>query len=259
MKLFHRTSNGASVTPTPDGFKFAIPKSKLDQFRLAQVDNYARLPRREFSAHPPLILSLRMSASSESIPGTWGFGLWNDPFGLSLGFGGSPFSLPVLPNAIWFFHASPRNYLSFRNDKPAQGFLAQAFSSPHFHPMQLPIGLMFPFSKKKTRELLSHIVDEDSALISVDVTQWHSYRLEWSLNRSAFWVDESLVLETNVSPRPPLGLVIWMDNQYAAFTPQGKMMWGLEENSTEAWLEIQNLELSTESKSTTRKSSLIIQ
>ncbi len=209
------------------------------------MDSYARQQRREFSAHPPLTLSLRARASSEAIPGTWGFGLWNDPFGLSLGFGGNPFSLPALPNAVWFFHASPKNYLSFRDNKPAQGFLTQVFSSPHFHPMQFPIGFILPFSKKKARRLLGRIINEDSAIVRVDITQWHSYRLEWSPNRSAFWMDEALVLDTPVSPRPPLSLVVWMDNQYAAFTPDGKLKWGLEKNLTEAWLEIEKVELNT--------------
>jgi len=49
-------------------------------------------------------------------------------------------------------------------------------------------------------------------------------------------------LDTPVSPRPPLGLVIWMDNQYAAFTPDGELKWGLENNLTEARLEIENIE-----------------
>ena len=242
MNLFHYSRNGASVSSTSNGFRFTIPESLLNQFRLAQADSYARLPRREFSTRPPLTFSLRARASSESIPGTWGFGLWNDPFGLSLGFGGNSFSLPALPNAIWFFHASKKNYLSFRADKPTQGFFVQVMSSPDFHPLLLPIGLVFPFSKKNARRYLSRIIDEDAATVSVDVTQWHSYRFEWSLNRSTFWVDESLVLDTPVSPRPPLGLVIWMDNQYAAFTPDGELKWGLENNLTEARLEIENIE-----------------
>lgn len=243
MNLFHRSRNGAAVSPTSDGFRFTIPKSTLNQYRLAQVDSYARLSRQEFSGRPPLTLSLRARASSDSIPGTWGFGLWNDPFGLSLGFGGNPFSLPALPNAIWFFHASAQNYLSLRDDRPAQGFLAQTFSSPHFHPIQIPVGFMFPFSKKGARRLLSRMIQEDSTIVSAGLTQWHNYRFEWSPNRSSFWVDEALVLATSVSPRPPLGLVIWLDNQFAAFTPDGKTKWGLEDNLVEAWLEVENVEL----------------
>ncbi|HUH97534.1 MAG TPA: hypothetical protein VLZ89_09265 [Anaerolineales bacterium] len=249
MNLFPRSSHGASVSSTSNGFRFTIPESRLERFRLAQVDSYARLPRRGFSARPPLTVALRARVSSESIPGTWGFGLWNDPLGLSLGFGGNPASLPALPNTVWFFHASPRSYLSFRDDKPAHGFLAQTFSSPQFHPMQVLIGFMLPFSRKRARQLLGRIIDEDSAIVSADATQWHSYRLEWSPKGSAFWLDEALVLETTVSPRPPLGLVLWMDNQYAAFMPDGTLKWGLEKNLTEAWLEIEDLELRTQGRS----------
>ena len=36
-------------------------------------------------------------------------------------------------------------------------------------------------------------------------------------------MDDELVFESQVSPRPPLGLVIWIDNQFAAFTPEGNI------------------------------------
>lgn len=242
MNLFHRTSSGASIIPISGGFRFTIPESQFGQYRLAQLEDYAGLERNAFPSHPPVTLSLHARASSEILPGTWGFGFWNDPFP-SLGFNGYPPRLPALPNAIWFFYASPMNYLSFREDKPAQGFVAQTFRSPRFHPSLLPAGLILPFSRRATHRILSRIIDEDAAIVSADATQWHNYRLEWSPNRSTFWVDESLVLDTPVSPRPPLGLVIWMDNQYAAFTPDGKLKWGLENNLTEAWLEIENIEI----------------
>ncbi len=245
MKLYYRTSNQASVTQISNGCRLWIPASAQYRYRLAQADDYVHLPRDKFHALPPMTFSLEARASSESIPGTWGFGLWNDPFGLSLGFGGNPFSLPALPNATWFFHASAKNYLSFRNDRPAQGFYAQTFRSPHFHPLLPLVSLIFPFSKKKARQHLSRIIDEDSATISIDVVQWHKYLIEWNLSQSTFRVDGTPVLETAVSPRPPLGVVIWIDNQYAAFTPNGDLKWGLEKNLSEAWLEIKNVEITT--------------
>ena len=243
MNLHPRSSKDASVIPISNGFRLGISASSQTEYRLSQTDDYERLPRRKFSERPPLTFSLQARASSESIPGTWGFGLWNDPFGLSFGFGGNPFSLPALPNAIWFFHASPNNYLSFQNNKPAQGFLAQTFRSPRFHPSLVPFGLTFPFSKKKARQYLGQIIDEDSAIVSVGVTQWHRYRLDWDTSHSTFWVDETSVFETVISPHPPLGLVIWIDNQYAAFTQDGELKWGVETNSSEAWLEIKNINL----------------
>jgi len=222
------------------GYRLVIPPGHAKRFSLAQLDDYSFLPRRKFSWQPPLTLSLRARISEQNLPGTWGFGLWNDPFGLSIGFGGNASRLPALPNAAWFFHASDQNYLTFRDDKPGNGFLAQSFHSPSFHKSLIPAGLALPFSPKTTRRVLSQVIGEDGIRISVDVTQWHAYRLEWSPQQVAWHVDDVPILESPIVPRSPLGLVIWMDNQYAAFRPNGKLRWGLQKNPP-AWMEIENL------------------
>ena len=54
-------------------------------------------------------------------------------------------------------------------------------------------------------------------------------------------VDNVLVFESAVSPKGPLGLVIWIDNQYAAFTPEGKIGFGVLENPEPAWLEVKDI------------------
>ena len=221
-----------------------IQKGDSSGYRDAQLDDYSQLPRHRFP-HRTLSFSLRARTSSIFPAGTWGFGLWNDPFGLSLGFGGSPFRLPALPNAVWFFYASSQNYLSFTDDKPAQGFLAQTFRSPKFHPLLMLAGLALPFSRRVTRKLLSKVIDEDSVAISVDVTQWHRYKLEWEAKRTAWYVDDALVFESTVSPNAsrPLGVIIWIDNQYAAFTPEGKIAFGVLEGKEE-WLEVEDIIIS---------------
>ncbi len=84
---------------------------------------------------------------------------------------------------------------------------------------------------------------ERAGIPSVDPTQWHRYQIDWREKRVSFLVDDVLVLETSVSPHPPLGLVIWIDNQYAAFTPEGKIGFGVLENPEPAWLEIKDLEI----------------
>ena len=256
-----RATQNASVQPIQNGWRLGIQKGDSLSYRDAQLDDYSQLPRHKFP-HQTLSLSLRAKASSSSAAGTWGFGLWNDPFGLSLGFGGSPFRLPALPNAAWFFSASPQNYLSFTHDKPAQGFLAQTFRSPKFHPLLFLAGLALPFSRKLTRKILSKIIKEDGVVLwsptaccrdtqeqapalqsqGVDVTQWHAYRLEWSAKRVLFYVDDAQVFESPVSPNPPLGVIIWIDNQYAAFTPEGRIAFGVLEGKEE-WLEIEGLEI----------------
>lgn len=235
-----RTTPNASIDKTENGYILKIPAGDSSSYRFAQIDDYFGLARKRFPHHS-LTLSLRARVSSLSLPGTWGFGVWNDPFGMSLGFGGNRFRLPTLPNAAWFFGASKENYLSF-GDKPAQGFLAQSFRAPKFHPSLFPAGLALPFSAKTTRRMLGKVIAEDASALSVDVTQWHRYRLQWSLKRVVWEVDDVRVFESAVSPNPPLGLVIWIDNQFAAFTPQGKISFGVLEGNEE-WLEIEDLAL----------------
>lgn len=237
-----RHTPGARVDELGHGHvRLSLPAGEATSYRLAQLDDYAHLPRGRFPHHT-LTLNLLARTSATSLPGTWGFGLWNDPFGLSLGFGGGPFRLPALPNAAWFFGASRENHLSFRDDLPAQGFLAQTFRSPQFHPRLGLAGLALPFSRRWARRQLGRVIDEDGVVLSVDPGQWHRYRLEWSLTRVVWEVDDARVYESAVSPNSPLGVVIWIDNQYAAFTPQGRVTMGVLANEA-AWLEIKELEI----------------
>jgi len=252
-KLIPRSSPGARVEEISRGeaYRLSIPAGPADKYRLAQLDDYAQISRSRFPWRAPLRLSLSARTSSDSLPGTWGFGLWNDPFGLSLGFGGNPLRLPALPNAAWFFGASEESYLSFREvgrddlapALPANGFIAQVFRSPKFHPLLIPAGLALPFSRQATRRLMGKVIGEDGIGLSVDATQWHRYSLEWREERVAFEVDDAQVFESLVTPHPPLGLVIWIDNQYAAFTPEGKIGFGVLQNPEPAWLEIKDIDM----------------
>jgi hypothetical protein len=257
-KLTPRHTTGAQVEEISreNKYRLLIPAGPDNKYRLAQLDDYTKTPRSSFPLRSPLTLSLSARVSSDSIQGTWGFGLWNDPFGLSLGFGGNPFRLPALPNAVWFFGASEESYLSFKDSHAssalrsaqgdviaANGFLAQSFRSPRFHLSLILAGLAIPFSRKLTRRVLGKVIREDGMRLSVDVTQWHGYRLDWHENRVRFEVDNLQVFESPVSPNPPLGLVIWIDNQYAAFTPEGKIGFGVLENPEPAWLEIKDLNI----------------
>lgn len=224
-------------------YLLTIPAGKADQYRLAQLDDYTQLKRKNFPHRTPFTIKMSARTSSTTIPGTWGFGLWNDPFGLSLGFGGNPFHLPALPNTIWFFGASEENFLSFNNRYRANGFLAQSFRAPIFHPWLILAGMSLLFSRKVSRRFLGKVIKDEGVRLSVDPTQWHSYRLDWREKRVSFTVDEVHVFESSVSPHPPLGLVIWIDNQYAAFTPEGQLAFGVLENSEPAWLEIGDIEI----------------
>jgi hypothetical protein len=230
-----------------DLWRLEIPAGPAGRYRLAQLDDYGRLPRGAFRWQPPLEMALRARASEALPPGTWGMGLWNDPFGMALLSGAEGLRLPALPNAAWFFFASPPNYLSLRDDLPAQGGLAATFSTPSLPPaLLLPAGLALPLlalppTTRWLRRLARRWVRQDACRLEIDPTQWHAYRLQWQAEQVRFWVDEALVLETAAAPRGPLGLVLWVDNQYAALPPDGRLRFGTLPNPRPAWLEIAEL------------------
>jgi len=134
LALETRATPAAQVQPAAaTGWRLGIPTGSGEVYRWAQLDDYLSRRRSRFLWQAPCRLSLRGRVSSAEIAGTWGFGFWNDPFNLSLGLGGSVRRFPALPNTAWFFYASPPNYLSLRDDQPAQGFLAATFGR-HYCP-----------------------------------------------------------------------------------------------------------------------------
>ena len=226
---------------TARGWRLAVPAGKSGNYRLSQLDDQDLMPRRAYPWRPPLTLSLRARVSSGPVPGTWGLGFWNDPYPFLGAHRKIALQLPALPQAAWFFGASPKSYLSLRDDKPANGFYAQVMRSGRVSAGLIAAGLFLPYSPTTTRRALGRVISEDSAAIGGEASEWHDYAIRWMPERAAFLVDDRLVLESASSPRPPLGLVMWIDNQYAAFDPRGGLRWGTEENPDEVWLEIEDV------------------
>ena len=244
----HKTTS-AEIRHKKDGIiKFKILPGQKGNYRLAQLDDGTSRSRNHFKWQPPLTLSLRARVSAVDIPGTWGFGFWNDPFSLSLGLGGGTRRFPASPNVTWFFYASPQNYLSLRNDLPANGFMAQTFNSPRFPNLLVALGamglplLLWPLLARKIRSYLRYMVAEDSFEINIDVTQWHNYTLEWHNEFVLFKVDNQTFTTEN-TPNSPLCFILWIDNQYASFPSSGKLSYGTLANHQPAWLEIEALKL----------------
>jgi len=247
-------SPGSQVVPAgEEAWRLETPACAGGKYRLAQLDDYTGTPRRQFPWRPPLVFSLRARASAEGLPGTWGFGLWNDPFSLSLGFGGGTRRFPALPNTAWFFHASPPNYLSLRDDLPAQGFLAATFRSARLPAPLLaalsPGAVLFtlPPAARLLRRLARSLIRQDAVLVGENreytPANWHEYQISWNQDSVVFTVDGATLLNTPVSPRGPLALVIWIDNQYAALPPTGRLSFGALPNPQPAWIEIADLSL----------------
>jgi hypothetical protein len=242
-------AGGQAVEVRGGVWRLSIPAGEAGRYRLAQLDDYSRLARGSFRWRAPLSISLRARASSAAIPGTWGFGLWNDPFSMGLLGGGGRPRLPALPDTAWFFFAAPPNYLSLRDDLPAQGWLAAAFQSPKWPPLLLALGLpalpllLAPPAARLLRRLARRLVRQDAVALACDPSEWHAYGLEWGQEQVCFRVDGVEVLRSGVVPRGPLGLVLWVDNQYMSIPPSGRVRYGTLANPAQAWIEISGLEI----------------
>lgn len=224
-----------------------IPADTRRAYRLAQLDDHRTLQRRNFPWQPPLKLSLQARLSFKELPGTWGFGLWNDPFSFLLTYNRLVLRFPALPQAAWFFYASPQNYLSFRDDLPANGFLAATFSSKKVSTALLALVspllalVLIPKTSPVLRRALRRLIKQDASLVHTDVTEWHAYRMDWDIGQVSFYLDGALIMQTNIAPSGPLSLVLWVDNQYAALPPKGRLRYGTLPNPKPAWMEIREL------------------
>ena len=243
----HLTPGAAVQKMEHGGWRLEIPPGDKGEYRLAQLDDYSRLPRRDFAWRPGFRLQLQARASAAVLPGTWGFGLWNDPFSMGVLSGTGILRLPALPNAAWFFFASPPNYLSLRDDLPAQGNLAAVFRSPRVPPLLLALGApllavcLVPPVMRLLRRWGRRVIRQDAVDIALDPTAWHTYALQWLPGYVHFLVDGETVLQSAVVPRGPLGLVLWVDNQYAALPPSGRLGYGTLPTPEGAWVEVREL------------------
>ena len=233
----------------PGYWHLEILASASRTYRLAQLDDHGDLPRHLFPWKPPLSFSLQARLSAENLPGTWGFGFWNEPFSFLLGGSRAIRRFPALPNAAWFFHASPENYLTFSDNLPACGFLAATFSSKMLHPAILALaspalGLaLLPMTAQLLRRNLQRLIMQDSGSLQVDITAWHTFSLDWLSTQVIFRVDGTEHWRTAVAPPPPLSLVIWIDNQYASLAPRDRLRYGNLLYPSPAWLEVRDLDI----------------
>ncbi|HSV85549.1 MAG TPA: hypothetical protein VLH85_03175 [Levilinea sp.] len=251
MALQVRTAHGGAVEElNPGSWRLSLPPGGASQYRLAQLDDFMRLPRRRFAWQAPFELRLQARLSHRDIPGTWGFGFWNDPFRMSFGMRGAAKRLPALPNAAWFFYASAHSYLSLRDDCPAHGLLAAVFQSIRIPSALLAFGLpALPLmalrpAARMLRCMARWLVKDDAGRPEIDVTAWHEYRYQADQAGVRYWIDGAPVFETALFPRGPLGLVIWIDNQFAALPPGGAVRFGALPADELAWLEVSHIRIS---------------
>ena len=220
----------------------------------AQIDDYGRLARRAFPWRPPLRLAVRARFSHPGPPlahgagilrGTAGFGFWND-----LSFMAGP-RVPTLPRAIWFFYASPPSNMKLDLHTPGYGWKAATIDALRWPalPLALSAPLLVPLMNlrplyRRLWPVLQRSLRVAEAPVRAPLTEWHDYTIEWGTRSARFSVDGTPLLVTDRSPRGPLGLVIWLDNQYLVATPWGRFRYGLLASAGRQWLELELVEIS---------------
>jgi hypothetical protein len=118
-------------------------------------------------------------------------------------------------------------------DASRPGFLALAPTAP------IGIFLMrVPALYRTLYPIAQQALGVAEAIISSPITEWHTYTLNWLGSEVRFTVDDQLVLTAPFSPRAPLGFILWVDNQFAIVTPQGRLGGGVIGLEASQWLEV---------------------
>ncbi|MXZ22430.1 MAG: family 16 glycosylhydrolase [Caldilineaceae bacterium SB0665_bin_25] len=263
--VYARFANGVSPfwRPTTGGFAFlrtgasglllGSGRASKQAYTNAQIDDYRGLPRSHFPWRPPLRLSLRARFSHESgrLNGTAGFGFWNDPLRTT------GLRRAALPQALWFFYAGPDAAMPLALTQPAWGWKASVIDTRTSRfLLQAPLfALAAPLTRipRFYRSLwpsVQRAAGIAERTVPAAMTDWHVYTIDWQPELVRFYLDGALLSEASHAPAGPLGLVIWLDNQFLQFTPWGRFRWGLVEKREIQWLEIDWLATETAEAST---------
>jgi hypothetical protein len=212
----------------------------------AQIDDYQGLPRSRLHWRPPLRMSVRarFSHNAGELLGTAGFGFWNDPFMMT------GRRRPALPRVVWFFYASPPSNMKLDLHTPGHGWKAATLDAVRMPflllaptaPLAIPLMNVKPLYRFLW-PMAQRALGVSEAALEVPMTEWHTYVIEWGMERACFSVDGEPVLESESSPQGPLGLVMWLDNQYAVVTPWGRIGYGLLDSSDRQWMEVDSLSI----------------
>ena len=225
-----------------DGYHLRVEAGR-QAYDNAQMDDYRGLRRDCFRWSPPARMRLRarFSHPESALRGTAGFGFWNDP---TPGRG----RMPALPRAVWFFFASPPSNMALDVNVPGWGWKASTFDAmqARFYALApaLPLAAPFMHSGALRRRLwppFQRALGVREALLDLDMTAWHEYEVVWGPRTARFAVDGRPVLDGAPSPRGPLGLVLWIDNQYAVVTPWGRLGHGALDTPGAQWMEVEGI------------------
>lgn len=234
------------LEPTEEGLRFVNVDTVDSEYTNAQIDDYQDLARGDFLWRPPLLLAVRarFSHAAGELNGTAGFGFWNDPF-LMTGW-----RWPAPPRAIWFFYSSAPSDMKLDINTPGRGWKAATIDAQRWSffallptaPLAIPLMNLRPLYHTFW-PLGQRAINVSEALVPARMTGWHTYTIDWQPHSAHLAVDGETVLSCQMSPRGPLGFVMWLDNQYMVATPKGRFKYGLLEAPGRQWMELSRLEI----------------
>lgn len=245
---------GGSLSIADSSLRMSFEAAQRGQYTDAQLDDYGSLPRSKFPWKPPVRLEVRARSSLPAIApgntlgdanflrGTAGFGFWNYPFSVRG-------DILMLPEAVWFFYASPPSNMALVPGKSGYGWKAQVVHSmrPAALASTLPLAITAALGRisgetRSAARWMQRLTGAQESILDVDMTGWHTYALDWFPDAATFRVDGELALRAPGPPARPLGFVAWLDNQFAIATPRGDFHFGTL-NSGPQWLEIDSVKI----------------
>jgi hypothetical protein len=243
-----------SLSVAQSALRMTLPPVARGDYADAQIDDYGTLPRSAFPWRPPLRMEVRARSSlpaatpdstnqsQQILRGTAGFGFWNYPFS-------ARGDILMLPEAVWFFYASPPSNMALVPGVPGWGWKAQVIHTMRSGALfaTIPTALttgwgMLTGNLRPAARWLQRLSGAQETLLSVEMTEWHTYTLEWQTSEATFYVNGTQVLQASQPPTRPLGFVAWLDNQYAIATPRGVLRFGTVACDVQ-WLEIDSIHI----------------
>lgn len=215
--------------------RLALQANSGTTYADAQLDDYHLDGTLRWN--PPLRLRIhaRFSHPEGQLRGTAGFGFWNDPFGMTASDHGWAWWRRIkLPQAAWFFFASPPSNMALASDLPGSGWKAATIDASGLAAKMLlplaPFGMLacrVPLLYQRLWPMAQRVLKIDERILPFSMDEWREYELVWERNRTVFRIDGAEVFRTRFAPVGPLGFVAWIDNQYMVATPQGRIRSGI--------------------------------
>jgi hypothetical protein len=229
----------------PGGLRLSLKGAPAGRLSDAEVNDLHGQGRRGLPWRPPVCLEVRARASHPAgvLRGTAGFGFWNNPFDPTLG-------TAAAPNGIWFFYASPPAHMPFVPGGAPHGWKAATLNSGNLPQPLVALGvalLRVPLLNRLLYRVARHsqIKAGERLLSQVNLTAWHTYRIDWRPDLAVFAVDGQEVLRSSRPPTVPLGFTVWMDNNCASEQPGRDLHWDFLAVDEEQWLEVEFVRIET--------------